>query len=145
MGDFNLSKTTWPEGNSTCNKDNGFLDLFNDLGLKQLISEPTHKDGNTLDLLLCNCPEIISEVKVRAKDTVCDSDHFGINFKVKLFCKRLKGQNRKVYNFKKADFKAINNELRKIRWDKVLNPHNVNIGIHKFQSIFISVCDKYIP
>ena len=46
MGDFNLSKTKWPEGNSTCNKENDFLELFHDLGLKQLISEPTHNDGN---------------------------------------------------------------------------------------------------
>lgn len=107
-----------------------------------MISESTHEDGNTLDLLLCNCPEIISAVNVLPKNTVCDSDHFGIKFKVKLFCKRLKRQKRKIYNFKKADFKAINT-LRKIHWNNVLKPYNVNIGLKHFQSIFISVYDKY--
>ena len=145
VGDFNLSKTSWPEGSSTCNNENGFLGAFNDLGLKQMVSESTHEDGNTLDLLLCNCPEIISEVNVLSKNTICNSDHFGIKFKVKLFCKRLKGQKRKIYNFKKADFKAINNELRKFHWDNILKPYDVNIGVENFQSIFISVCDKYIP
>ena len=134
-----------PEGNSTCNKENDFLELFNDLGLKQLISEPTHKDGNTLDLLLCNCPEIISEVKVRAKDTVCDSDHFGINFKVKLFCKRLKGQKRKVYNFKKADWESLNFDLRHVQWDNHLKFCDATTAWNRLKSILSQLCDKHIP
>ena len=40
IGDFNLSHTTWPEGESTSENEKAFLDLFNDLGLDQVINGP---------------------------------------------------------------------------------------------------------
>ena len=99
--------------------------MFDDLGLKQLICEPTHSFGNTLDLLLCSCPEMISSVLVLPKDMICSSDHFGIKFKIKFNSKRLKNKKRKIYNFKKTDFKAINNHLCRIQWDNML--HNCDL------------------
>ena len=43
VGDLNLSKTSWPDAQSSCSLEKNFVDLFNDLGLVQLITEPTHK------------------------------------------------------------------------------------------------------
>ena len=99
IGDFNLSKTRWPEGDTSCSIEQGFLNLFHDFDFKQHIRQPTHDYGNILDLLLSNCPDIISDIEILNKDLVCRSDHFGIKFKVKTFCKRLKSPKRKIYNF----------------------------------------------
>ena len=55
VGDFNFSKTTWTtesNGQSSDNVEKRFLDLFGDLGLEQLVKEPTHQGGRTLDLVL---------------------------------------------------------------------------------------------
>ena len=145
VGDINLNKTSWPEGTSTCENEVGYLNIFKDFGFKQLISEPTHIAGKTLDLLLCNCPELVSDVKVLPKDLICSSDHHGIIFKVKLNHKRLKSQKRKIFNFKKADFKSINNELMRIKWDAFLYSCEINTALTHFESIFNSLCDKYIP
>ena len=146
IGDFNLGKTRWPEGVSSCSIEQGFLNMFHDFDFKQHISQSTHDHGNTLDLLLSNCPDSLSDIEILNKDLVCRSDHFGIKFKVKSCCKRLKSPKRKIYNFKKANFSAINSELKKIDWDTLLNEDDdINITLHKFNFTLKSICDKFIP
>ena len=145
IGDFNLNKTSWPLATSSCNIEKGFINLFNDLNFEQLINVPTHKAGNTLDLLLCNHPSIISDIEVLPLGSVCNSDHCSINFKVKLNCKRLKAPKRRIYNLKKADFKGLNHELNSISWKNLLADDDVNVSLHKFESIFFSICDRFIP
>ena len=145
VGDFNLSKTSWPDGSSQCKIEKGFTDMFNDLGLEQLISEPTHIAGNTLDLLLCNQPNIISDIEVMPRGSICSSPHYSIKFKVKLKYKRLKASKRKVYNFKKANFKLLNDELMRFPWDSILIGDDVDSMLNKFEVAFFSICDRHIP
>jgi len=64
IGDFNLPNISWPEGDSNVELENKFLDTFSDLGFMQMITEPTHEAGKTLDLLLTNCPELISNINI---------------------------------------------------------------------------------
>ena len=145
VGDFNLSKTLWPDGISSCSLETEFISMFDDLGLEQVIDFPTHTHGNTLDLLLCNTSELVSDIKVLPKDTVCRSDHFGLEFKIQLKCKRLKSTKRKIYNLKKANFSAINRELCRINWDNVFNNCSSDLALDKFDAIFTSICDRHIP
>ena len=145
IGDFNLYKTSWPDGISSCSLEAGFIDLFDDLCLEQFLNIPTHKCGNTLDLLLSNSSEVVSNIEILPKDAVCSSDHFGIKFKIKLKCKRLKSPKRKIYNLKKADFKSINRDLSRIQWDNIFSNCNSDTALEKFDSIFTSICDRHIP
>lgn len=50
-------------------------------GLNQLVNEPTHVSGNTLDLVL-TIDDIVSDLEVRAG--ISTSDHFVLHFKVRL-------------------------------------------------------------
>ena len=145
VGDFNLNKTLWPDGLSSCSLETEFINLFDDLGLEQLIDSPTHKYGNTLDLLLCNSSELVCDIKLLPKDLVCSSDHFGLKFKIKLKCRRLKAPKRKIYNLKKADFHAINSDLLNINWDFVFSNCCSDKALANFDSVFTSICDKHIP
>ena len=45
-----------------------------------MINDPTHKNGNILDLLFINVPDLVSDIRVLKKDMACVSDHFGIQF-----------------------------------------------------------------
>ncbi|CAB4040713.1 Hypothetical predicted protein [Paramuricea clavata] len=63
-GDFNLPAIDWSLDHPSPTSAGGhledkFCELVGDYYLEQLISGPTHRDGNKLDLLLCNYPEII--------------------------------------------------------------------------------------
>ena len=145
IGDFNLCKTSWPDGISSCSLESSFIDMFDDFGLQQFINVPTHKYGHTLDLLLSNSTELVTDIEILPKDAVCNSDHFGMKFKIKLKCKRSKPPKRKIYNLKKADFRAINRDLSKIRWDDVFRNCDSDTSLKRFDTIFTSICDRHIP
>ena len=51
IGDLNLEPVNWENNSSSDNTQSLFLDLFNNLGLTQLINSPTHRHGNILDIL----------------------------------------------------------------------------------------------
>ena len=145
VGDFNLNGTTWPEGQSSCALENDFINLFNDLELNQLITQPTHKDGRTLDLLLCNPPTLVDRHEVLERYQVCNSTHFAIKFSLSLYVKRKKCPKRTVYNFSKADWNGLNDELGKVNWAFHLQSLHPETAWKVFKAILFKLCDKYIP
>ena len=50
VGDLNLNQVSWPDGDTTCELQRNFVNLFLDKGFEQLINKPTHYLGNTLDI-----------------------------------------------------------------------------------------------
>ena len=59
VGDMNFPEIDWKKEQLKANSKHRklhqeFLDILNENGLKQLISEPTHVKGNTLDLICTN-------------------------------------------------------------------------------------------
>ena len=63
-----------------------------------MISEPTHQNDNTLDLILTNIPSIINIISVLEYNEACKSDHFGIKFEIEMNVKILKIAKRQTYN-----------------------------------------------
>ena len=67
-GDFNLPNVIWPQGAPApgCTPDerimlNGLNEFCNDLFMSQHVLFPTHKDGNTLDLVFTNNANLIHD------------------------------------------------------------------------------------
>ena len=75
-GDFNTpSQFWWPEGHTT-NEGTNIEELFTNLGLSQVISEPTnfepHKNPSYIDLLVTDQPNIILDSGTQASlDSYC--------------------------------------------------------------------------
>ena len=105
-GDFNLPTINWgpnPPSVSTSNSAANILcDIVDDFNLSQLVLEPTRLD-NILDLLLTNRADIVNDLVVA--DGLPGSDHDGIFFTLNVLKKRVPTHHRRMYNFKKADFK----------------------------------------
>ena len=89
---------------TSCGLQKQFVDLFDDLGLTQVINVPTHCRGNVLDLLLTNIPHMVTKLRVQDKDEICSSDHLGVSFELLVNVKRIKTPKRKTYNYKHADW-----------------------------------------
>ena len=146
VGDFNLSKTTWPDGVSSSKVETSFLNTFQDVGFTQFITTPTHEDGRILDLLLSDSPlNFISDLHVLEQNKVCNSDHYGITFSLELNVKRIKCPKRKIYNYKKAKWDELNNDLKRIKWDYLLKNCNAQRAWTIFKNILCKLCDKNIP
>ena len=129
-------------GNGT---DKLFVDSFNGLGLDQCISGPTHNKGRTLDLMLTNSKNFVTEINVSPDCYLCKSDHYLLTFEVRSNVKRNKVPKRKILNFKKANWEALNNELGNINWDSNLDCTEPELAWLAFKHTLFSLVDRYIP
>ena len=145
IGDLNLNKVSWSENISTSNFQEKFLDTFNDLNFDQLIDKPTHYKGNTLDVLLTNSPQLISNIDIKSRYEICTSDHYGIEFTLDISISRRKPQKRKIYNFKKANWDRLNSSLRQVQWNNLLKYCDANTAWRRFKSKLFELCDDNIP
>ena len=125
IGDMNFPNTDWDTFSSTNPTERLFLDTFNDLSLTQLVLEPTHIKGNTLDYILTDKPENVSCIQVDSYSGLCGADHFPINFKLKLNARRKKATKRTIPNFNKADFASMDSDFFDENW----NEHFSNVSV----------------
>ena len=148
IGDFNLSSVSWPYDNDSPinnSTERLFVDTFNELGLTQCIAHPTHTKGKILDLLLTNDTQMISNVCVRGHNSICKSDHFPITFEIKTKIKRKKPTKRRCYNFKRADWDSLNEDLVNINWDAMLDSTEPELAWLLFKTKLFQCVDKHIP
>ena len=145
VGDFNFPDVDWENYHSTHAIDQYFLEMLSNLGLAQLVDKPTHIAGNTLDLLLTDNTHIVGNLKVNDHWNICKSNHHTITFNIKLRADKKKIAKREIYNFKRATWDLINEELLAVNWDLVLTSNSIEESWNKFKSILFSNVDKYIP
>ena len=149
IGDFNLSSINWPQTEDYQENidriDKLFLDSFSELGLHQCVMEPTHVKGRTLDIVLKNFSTLVSEVKVDTFDNICKSDHFPVTFKVNVSTKNKKTSKRKIYNFKKASWDRLNDDLGRVPWDGLIDRTDPEVAWKNFKTVLFALVDKHIP
>ncbi|MCP4456463.1 MAG: hypothetical protein GY816_00305, partial [Cytophagales bacterium] len=133
IGDLNLHGVSWDNLRSSLPIEQLFVDSFIDLGLAQCVMDPTHQKGNTLDILLTNSEASIDDLKVLDHDSICKSDHFPINFKIKVKICKKKPVKRICYNFKTANWDGLNHDLCHVDWDALLSCTEPEIGWRKFK------------
>ena len=143
-GDLNMPCVNWDEFSSSDITDRLFLDTFSDFGLEQLVNCPTHSKGNTLDLILTDKSQLLFDISVSDSILPCKSDHFSLSFKIRSRCKRIKASKREVYNYKKADWAALNSSLRGVDWDSEL-AGDIENAWSSFNQIFFSIVNQHIP
>ena len=143
VGDFNLPDINWTANSSSSELGHNFIELFNNFGFLQIIDQPTHEKGRTLDLLFSNKVRAVEDVNVLGSNEICSSDHFGITFDIKMKFKN-KVKNRKIFNYKKANWQNLNDDLKSVRWDQYLN-YDPEIGWRRFKEILNHLMKKHIP
>lgn len=110
-GDFNLPDLKWDASNTAtvtgiCNTE--MMNMVNLHALHQLVLTPT-RGNNILDLLLTNRPELVQSTLVIPGI----SDHHAVVSTMSLaYVKTKNHANRKLYNYKKANFDCINQALQ---------------------------------
>ena len=119
--------------------------MFAENSLLQCINVPTHRQGNTLDLLFTLSSRFVEGVTVHNEDLLCKSDHYQITFDLNLKLKRSKTVKRKCYNFKKADWARLNAELTEIDWQSTLECLHPDTAWNSFVTILKYQMVRHIP
>ncbi len=148
LGDFNLSNVTWPLNETMETNwspiENDFINLFNNFGLHQCISNSTHIKGRTLDLLLTNCPTIV-DATVDKNSLICNSDHFPIRFNVKVNIRHKRPPKRNIFNFKRANWDALSRDLGGVNWDALIGSTEPEIAWQILKSKIFVYAKNHIP
>uniref|UniRef100_A0A8D9BQ03 Endonuclease/exonuclease/phosphatase domain-containing protein n=1 Tax=Cacopsylla melanoneura TaxID=428564 RepID=A0A8D9BQ03_9HEMI len=117
LGDFNYSGISWNKHGGIEHEnqmESDFVDMLSDLGLHQLISEPTRYRINNipslLDLLITNEENFINDIKIGTP--IGKSDHVVISC-ISQIIRDSAPNNREntKRNVWKADYEAINKEI----------------------------------
>ena len=143
MGDFNYGEIKWGragmEGSVVGNAEL-FYECLEDNFYSQYVNKPTRGD-NVLDLVICNEPNLVGEVKVI--EHLADSDHGMVTWSVVLErgSKRVDGRH---LDYNRADFESMRHELQEVNWDEVLEG-DVNGGWTRFKEVLKRVEERYIP
>ena len=145
IGDFNLPGVSWcPTVFSTNYIEKAFIDSFAENRLIQCINLPTHLRGNILDLLLTTSANFINNLTVH-KNSMCKSDHYLISFSLKLKVKRRNHLKRKCFDFKRANWESIKNELSRVNWNSILDSKEPDESCYNFINSLMSIIERNIP
>ena len=115
-GDFNLPDITWEEESvipyaTNSAVSNQLLTIVKDMYLDQVVTEPTRiteTSSNTLKLFFTSNQALVNKVEVIPEV----SDHEAVFIESSLRPMRVKTPPRKVFQYRKADYDAMKQELR---------------------------------
>ena len=116
VGDFNLPHINWSTLQGSCPFDQAFCDIVFDCNLSQLVSQPTHIAGNTLDLVLNTESAVIEALRVQpAADCPLSMDHFMLSFGLQgeafLLQRSSCASSTVVFDYSKADWEGLCNYI----------------------------------
>ena len=151
VGDFNLPTIKWSLDESTSTNLGGTAEeealsvLMEDNFLRQFIKGPTHIAGNKLDLLLCNFSEVIDHVSTTSpSQNEFPSDHYLVDFFIRLKFKRSKRVPRKTYDYKRADFDDLRSRLQLLPSD-MSHSDDVDIYWSQWKDLFLATVAECVP
>ena len=141
LGDFNYPNINW----NTCVCDNSSLDFYNavaDLGFQQYVKFPTHKKGNILDLVLCNEPNVVLDVK--DCNPLGKSDHHML-FVFCNFSYKMTETVEQVLDWRNADLQGLKLELSNFSWVDELDGKSTKESWQLFKTKIGDLTLKYVP
>ena len=143
-GDFNLPHIDWTSGSTTTNDHihNYFTKTVKDNYLWQLVNFPT-RANNTLDLVLTNIPDKVNNMQ--GFDDILNTDHKLISFDLSLEIQKKPKVKRLVYNFKKANWAGLKEQLTHAPWDECFVPSNIDESLSNWCDLFLKAVDDHIP
>ena len=149
-GDLNgHSQAWWPDGDT--NPEGAMIDnLFSDLNLSQLISEPTHffRDDcrpTCIDLIVTDQPNIVLDSGVRPSldPTVKHQITFcKVNFKIPPLPKF----TRQLWHFDRAQTDLIQRAISEFPWEVRLRQNqDPNIQVNLLNQCILNIMSNYVP
>ena len=127
-------------------KEELFREIITDQFLYQMADGPTHLRGNKLDCVFCNIPELITNVNCINPTNLFPSDHYLIEFDIKLCFQRAKAVRRTIYDFKNANFNAVRQHLLSVPlYSAIVHLSDVDECWEVWKDLFLKTIDQFVP
>lgn len=146
LGDFNFGDINW---NSLCGHSLAsakFCDIIFNLNLSQLITEPTHIAGNTLDLILTNIPHHIVNITVHSETPLMiPSDHYIITFDVHTSNEETHNRATTSFDFTKGDYNSLCHFLSNSDFTPCLETTNIESVWQYISELIKDGIKQFVP
>ena len=147
IGDFNAKSSNWYNKEKTSFEGNTIENVTSQLGLHQMINEPTHilpNSSSCIDLIFTSQPNMVIESGIHS--SLPSSCHHQIVFaKFNLKICYPTPYSREVWHFKEAKIDLIRRALSDFNWERAFSNTNVNEkGCILNKSVLI-VLSNFVP
>ena len=125
-----------------------FISLLEENDFKQIVNEPTHEKGGTLDLVFIqnDTHKLLSDVFVCNKDEVCSSDHSALNFTVNVEpCIEDLNIQFEKRDYTNLDIKLFCNDVEKAKLLEEFPKLTLNECVSLYNSTLRVALDKQCP
>lgn len=145
-GDYNCPDVDWLTMSATSSTSMHLCAISFEYNLVQLVRNPTHSQGNCLDLILTNCPDRFSEVDVDTTSFMSTSDHFVVYAEIKTHNhEKDESDVGYCFNYAKADFEEVESYLLDEDFSPVYASGDIDSIWLKLKSIITNVCSQVVP
>ena len=163
MGDYNLPHADWLTGECSpgaCRDEQNIVKSLYDLALEhfltQEVDQPTHKNGNVLDLLFTNNSHLIHNLCVIPS---FNSDHYRIDFTSRYSSSSTHdkddtqqtqdneavGFNRLNFFDDSIDWESLDDELTNYNWSSEFRGMDAAGMMDRFTTVCLSIAEKWVP
>ena len=126
IGDFNMPDINWATLTGATQSSSLFCVFMFEHSLSQLVTDPTHVKGNTLDLIITNNKTLISDISIEAPSSQLASDHYCLSFSICTSPNKATETPRVyIWDYAKADFNCLCSHLECTNFDLALASHSV--------------------
>ena len=122
-----------------------FRDIINSYNLSQLITEPTRITGHSRTLL---DPIIVGNVSYVKSSGVLPpfcSDHSPVFVELDYKLPKYQSFKRRIYNYDRANWDMMGNEIDSINWTEILNTNNVDDSADILTLNLTRIINRFIP
>ena len=123
-----------------------FIKTMQDAGYTQLITDITHDDGGTLDLLFVQDNDMVNSFKVGLKDEVCCSDHYPVHFNIERELVRVEEAHIFQYrNIKMLNHESYVNSLGNLNFYNNIENTDINTCVTIFNNLTNTAMNEQCP
>ena len=147
MGDFNARHREFWSEDATNAEGREVLARFNQMGMKQVIHEPTRQAGisqSCIDLIFASASSNISDAGTRDKITD-NCDHLPVYVALKLKRAKPKSFKRMVWNFSRGDFDGFRNALLHAPWQSCYSTESADESAKRWSELLLACAEQFIP
>ena len=147
IGDFNLPDIQWDTLSSISSISCAFCDFIFDNSLSQLIDQPTHIQGNILDLVLSNSNDCVTNLAV-APNKWLTTDHFEVTFQLSQqihLTPTTVTIPKYVFDFPKANYDGILSYLSDFNYIPCIQSQNVESIWLTIKNSILTAMNLFIP
>ena len=145
IGDLNLPDAEWEvySGNSPIADE--FAEMAYNYNLTQYVTGPTHRDGNTLDIVLSNLDSIYHPETKSTLPANLSSDHYMVLLHIRYYLSKPVKQHYLKYDFSNVQWDDMNQFFNQYDFTLALNSSNTEFIWSYLKTAINSAVNLYVP